>query len=301
VRRRRNRDYTLFLICRNNIKPLKASLPTILKECERERIVAFDSESEDGTDRLLKENRIKVVKIKKSGFSHGRTRNLSLNYSKAEVFVFLNGDAIPVPGWLNELIKGIDGCDAAFSRQIPDASCDPLRITDLIHHPYFRRSSCAYIAKNSDNPIMFDTVSCAIRRETLAKYNLPDVTFGEDFLWAQLVVRDGGRIFYAHNSVVIHSHSIYKSVSQIIRRHFEEGRLRSGLREGYKIGYFLKFLPSSFLLDLMTLYLIQMPLRKKVFWLVTEPFLRTIQLASFYVGLHHNMIPERIKREVGWV
>jgi len=287
-------------MCRNNLRSLKRSLPNILGQCPRERIVAFDTESEDGTADLLIENGIEVKKIRRSEFSHGHTRNLSLEYSNAEIFLFLNGDAIPVSGWLKELIRGIDGYDAAFSRQIPDEDCDPLRITDLIHHPYFNRDSDASITRDSENPILFDTVSCAIRRKTLERYNFPNVPFGEDFLWAQIVVKDGGGILYAHKSIVIHSHSLYRSIRQTINRHFEEGRLKSDYRGEYGLNYFLRFLPSAFLLDTMTILGSKMPQNERLLWFIKEPICRYLQLISFYAGLNHNLIPGIIKRGLVW-
>ncbi|MGC8927546.1 MAG: glycosyltransferase family 2 protein [Myxococcota bacterium] len=296
----RHKDFTLFLICRNNEERLKESIRIILNECNGRDIIAFDTESEDNTGALLKKNGIKVIDIKLDEFGHGRTRNLALKYSDSEILIFLNGDALPVRGWIGELLKSIDGYDAAFSRQIPDKGCDPLRITDLINHPYFGRNEDELICKGSNLPILFDTVSCAIKRESLMRINFPDVSFGEDYLWAHSVIKEGGGIVYSANSIVIHSHPIYREPYNLIRRHFEEGRLRSFQREKFGVEYFIKFLPSAFLLDLITISGVNISSREKVNWLLREPFLRMLQLVSFFAGLNEDRIPDIIKRRLIW-
>lgn len=299
-RKIKENDFTLFLICRNNEEHLKKSIKTILNECKGREIIAFDTESEDNTKILLKENNIKVIEIKLNDFGHGRTRNLALRYTKSEILLFLNGDVIPTIGWVKELLKSLNGYDAAFSRQIPDEMCDPLRITDLIHHPYFKSNKDFIISRGQNIPIIFDTVSCAIKRDSLIKINFPDVSFGEDYLWAHSIVNAGGKIIYSSNSVVIHSHSIYRKISSIIRRHFEEGRLKSFKKYEFGVEYILKFLPSALLLDLITISEVKITSGEKINWLIKEPFLRAIQLLSFLAGLNESKIPDILKRRLIW-
>lgn len=300
--RRANRSFsfTLFLICRNNEKSLKRSLPVILSECKASQILAFVTESNDATERLLTKNGIRVISIKADEFGHGRTRNLSLGYSDEEVFLFLNGDAIPLKGWINSLLIKMGERDAAFSRQIPDTDCDPLRITDLVNHPYFRLKESVTITSSSNLPPLFDSVSCAIKRATLKRIRFPDVSFGEDYLWAQSLLRSGGSIVYVPESVVIHSHSLYRDISQLIKRHFEEGRLKSSRRDEYGYTYPFRFFTSAFFLDLITLSQVHLPLSEKFGWIIKEPFLRTLQIVSFYAGLNEEKIPAILKNRLLW-
>ncbi len=293
--------YTLFLICRNNSLILKRSLPIILSSTRADHIIAFDSESEDETVNILKQSGIRVINIPKEQFGHGRTRNLSLRYSYSEIFVFLNGDAIPADGWFTNLINSARDYDAAFSRQIPDENCDPLRITDLLHHPYFKSDTEIIIDSKSRERIMFDTVSCAIKREVLNRYNFPDVPFGEDLIWARQIVSKGGRIIYVPESMVVHSHSLYRDFSSIVKRHFEEGRLSSTAGEKIDIDYILRFLPSAFVLDAITLYFLNnLSDFEKLFWLIKEPLLRYLQLLSFIAGLNHDRIHDILKKRLQW-
>ncbi|MCX7943014.1 MAG: glycosyltransferase [Deltaproteobacteria bacterium] len=292
--------YCVFLICRNNEDTLKKSLPIILSQCRSKNIIAFDTQSEDNTKALLKEVGIKVINIKKGEFNHGRTRNLSLKYSNAEIFIFLNGDAIPLDNWLDALLSGIEDCDAVFSKQIPSEDCDPLRFTDLVNHPYFRFSKVLKITSNSNLPVVFDTVSCAVRRATLQRIKFPTVPFGEDYLWAELLINCGGTISYIPQSIVIHSHSIYTDTRKIIKRHFEEGRLKSHHKKEYGLRYTFGFIPSAFILDTITLLTINIPMRNRVVWIMKEPFLRTIQLISFHLGLNQERIPPLLKDMLSW-
>ncbi len=300
MKRKKNNTYTLFIVCRNNQDSLIRSLPVILSSCNRDNIIAFDTQSEDKTRDLLRNSGIKIVDIKIEEFGHGKTRNLALDYSDAETLVFLNGDAIPYPNWLDALIKGINGNDAAFSRQIPDERCDPLRITDLVNHPYFGKNKKLIINKQNNLPIMFDTVSCAIKRASLHKQRFPNVLFGEDFLWAESIVKSGGSIVYIPESIVVHSHSIYRETKTLIKRHFEEGRLKRHHKKDYGLKYSLGFIPSAFLLDTITLCIINMPTKEKALWLLKEPLLRSLQLLSFYAGLNEDKIPDIIKENLLW-
>lgn len=302
IKRKNNlSNYTLFLICRNNAKTLKRSLPVILSECDSKNIIAFDTESRDGTAQLLRERGIRIIDIAASEFGHGKSRNLSLAYSDSEIFIFLNGDAIPIEGWLINLLKALKKNDAAFSRQIPNEGCDPLRITDLINHPYFRHNKEILLSRDSGLPPLFDTVSCGIKREVLDKNRFPDVSFGEDYLFAKNLIKNGGRIVYVPESVVVHSHSIYRDLQSLIRRHFEEGRLKSDDRSNFGVEYVLRFLPSALILDLITIASINISNYQKILWFIKEPFLRGLQLISFYAGLNEEKIPDIIKRRLLWI
>lgn len=280
---------------------LQRSLPIILSMLKAEDIIAFDSSSTDKTKEILSQNGIRVINIPEGEFGDGRTRNLSLRYSESDIFLFLNGDAIPIHGWFSNLIRPLDRCDAAFSRQIPDDCCDPLRITDLIHHPYFRSSDEVIIPSKEGDRIMFDTVSCAIKRGLLSQYRFPDVPFGEDTIWAKRIISVGKKIAYSPQSVVIHSHSLYRDITSLIRRHFEEGRLRSVTQDGVEIDFIIKFLPSAFILDTLTLYFWRnMNSSEKLYWMMKEPILRCLQLLFFLVGLNHSKIPDILKDRLAW-
>ena len=79
------------------------------------------TESKDHTEEILKKNKIKYTKIKKSEFSHSLTRETAAMKSKSDILVFITQDiVIESDEWLYELTKNIASgkVAAAFSRQI---------------------------------------------------------------------------------------------------------------------------------------------------------------------------------------
>ena len=77
--------------------------------------------SKDNTEKLLKENKLNYMKIKKEDFSHSLTREKAAIKSKADIVVFITQDIIiEKDNWLFELTNPIikKEAEACFSRQL---------------------------------------------------------------------------------------------------------------------------------------------------------------------------------------
>ena len=200
-------------------------------------VLLIDSASSDGClEALPKDERLRVHRIRKEDFGHGRTRNLGVELARGEYVAFLTQDAIPANRmWLMNLIAplqndpdvaGVFGCHMAH------ADHGELTVHDLDQH--FNR----WIFRSHRRPIELDAArqtsggavstherfysdnnSC-LRKSIWTTLPLPDVVYGEDQLWAREILRKGYKKAYASTAVVRHSHE-YGFRETVIRANTE--------------------------------------------------------------------------------
>lgn len=163
---------------------------------------------------------VRLLKIPPGTFNHGGTRNLLVQEAKGDIIAFLTQDALPQgPSYLQALIDGllsIPDAKAAYARQLPRPLADPkikARLAEAFPpgaapipqrlppegleslSPLRRYQLCRY-----------DHVASAALRSSLIDMPLPDCPFGEDILWAKMVLEGGGALAYVPGAVVQHSH-----------------------------------------------------------------------------------------------
>ena len=186
-------------------------------------VLLIDSASSDGCiEALPQDERLRLHRIQKEDFGHGRTRNLGVELARGEYVAFITQDAIPANRmWLMNLITplqsdpqvaGVFGCHIAHTEH------GQLTALDLDRH--FNR----WIYRNHRQPIELnperqtangivsnherfysDNNSC-LRKSVWKTIPLPDVVYGEDQLWAREILRKGFKKAYASAAVVRHSH-----------------------------------------------------------------------------------------------
>ena len=204
-------------------------LKTVVEAClaqdldEEFELLLIDSESSDGClDELPKDDRIRLHKIRKEEFGHGRTRNLGVEMAQGKYVAFITQDAIPANRmWLMNLIAPLqDDPDVAgvFGCHMAHRDHGQLTANDLDQH--FNR----WIYKTHLQPIALDVDrqtgngevstherfysdnnSC-LRKSVWETLPLPDVVYGEDQLWAREILKKGFKKAYASTAVVRHSH-----------------------------------------------------------------------------------------------
>jgi rhamnosyltransferase len=183
-------------------------------------IIVVDSGSEDGTVEVAR-HYAEVIRIDKSEFNHGLTRNLGISKSKGKLIALLVQDAVPQNEyWLQKLVdvfadRKVAG---AYSRQVPHPGANPIVVARLkrwsagADKPKVKQITNLESFENS-NPlekleiVSFDNVASMIRRSLWKIMQFPEAAFGEDTQWALEVLRDGWKIVYEPRSVVMHSHS----------------------------------------------------------------------------------------------
>lgn len=185
------------------------------------------TESNDNTEKYLKDNKIKYTKIKKEEFSHSLSRENEAYKSKADILVFVTQDVvIERKDWLHNLTKDIESgkCEAAYSRQISKSN----GIEKYTREKNYPEKSSIVSKKDVDKlelrTFFFSDASSAIKKDIfleLEGYNHKKLPISEDMYIAYKLIMAGYRIKYCANSVVIHSHTF--SFKAMYKRYYDTG------------------------------------------------------------------------------
>lgn len=192
-------------------------------------IIVIDNNSTDGTDSYLKKLPKRFFKIisskKNTGFSFAC--NQGANAASGKYLLFLNNDTVALPGWLNEMIKVIEGeknVGIVGSKLLyPDGTIQHagggLAITQNPEFPFkpvhslYKKPGNLPVA-NKPRDFTFVTGACLlISRELFFQVDGFDenyITGCEDIDLCLKVKQKGYRVVYCPKSVLYH----YESVSE---------------------------------------------------------------------------------------
>lgn len=170
---------------------------------------------------------VHIYHLTRETFDHGGTRHLGVQYSKAEVFLAMTQDAMPVDRYLVErLVKNLKGnVAAAYARQLPGTDSSEFeQISRYFNYPEDSRIKSAKDLKEMGIKTFFCSNVCAAYRrdiyEELGGF-IRHTIFNEDMIYAAGAVRAGYEIAYEAQAQVIHSHN-YTNLQQL-RRNFDLG------------------------------------------------------------------------------
>ncbi|RJR28270.1 glycosyltransferase family 2 protein [candidate division WWE3 bacterium] len=187
-------------------------------------VIIIDSTSDDNSLEYAKEYPIRLVKIPRIEFGHGRTRNLGAKLARGNYVVYLTQDAIPKHRyWLQNLIRGLkDSCVAGvFGRQIPkEGSNQIINYGYNQDYPNIRR--IIDITNYYKYSVVYSDVNSAVRKDMILNNPYPeDVIVSEDLGWALSMLDREYSILYEPEAAVIHSHSF--NLCRIARVGFDQG------------------------------------------------------------------------------
>ncbi len=187
-------------------------------------ILVIDSGSNDGSlEEVCMSEDIQVYSIPKSEFNHGGTRNLGIELTTGEYIAFLTQDALPTDEfWLFNLISMLEHdpeAAGAFGRHLPYLGASAFVKRDLLAHFDNLAKFPLYLDRNTDRRkydsgdqgwrqvlhFYSDNNSC-MRRSVWKDIPYPVIEYGEDQVWADLIIKAGYKKAYAINAVVYHSH-----------------------------------------------------------------------------------------------
>ena len=223
---------TVDIICplynaENDIENLHKSL-LMQKDVKINEIKYILTESNDNTEKKLKELKIDFQKIRKEDFSHSLTREKAAFDSKADIIVFITQDIkIQRDDWLYYLTKEIiDGTvDACYSRQLCDNNTIEKYTRECNYPEVSRIVSKDNIEKLGLKTFFFSDASSAIKRETFVKLNGYDhnnLVINEDMYIAYKLITNGYKIKYCAESEVVHSHKF--TLKQYYNRYKDTGK-----------------------------------------------------------------------------
>jgi rhamnosyltransferase len=216
------------------------NLPLVLEAVSQQEtdfpfeVVIIDSGSSDGSLELARRYNAKLLEISPHEFNHGSTRNQAIAASSGRFVALLTHDAIPADRhWLKNLVTPLltgDGKIAGvFGRHIARSNEDPIVEVGLYNHfDRFHRSGRRTWCKDADYQqkrgeyVFFSNNNSCMRKDVWEKIPFNHTDMAEDQQWAEAILEAGYTKAYAHDSVVIHSHSY--PTGEWMRRSFDEYR-----------------------------------------------------------------------------
>ena len=226
-----NTDVFLFSIAvlvyneEKNIKNLLKKLVFLTKDY-RSEILIIDSGSTDTTPIIINQLKIphlRYVRIKKSAFNHGNTRNHAVKLAKGKYICFVSGDSIPTNretfGRILQDFNYSDRVVCVFGKQIPRPHHSIFTQAELIcrfNHldQYINKNRISVQRKESrkkykDNQFLLyflsDVFSC-YKRRFLVTHPFKKVKTSEDLLIGKEIIENGYIKIYDSRISVIHSH-----------------------------------------------------------------------------------------------
>lgn len=180
-----------------------------------------------GCDRMIPnaaEVPCEVHHISKDEFHHGYSRNLAVSFSKAEYFICMTQDAVPVDAGLIEKLTGAmdDEVRMAYARQVAGENAGEIeRITRVFNYPEeSMKKGKEDIERLGIKAFFASNVCCAYDRKTFSELGgFEDSTdFNEDMIYASRLVKSGYKIRYCADAQVLHSHN-YTPAQQFKRNY----------------------------------------------------------------------------------
>ncbi|UHG91717.1 glycosyltransferase family 2 protein [Spirosoma oryzicola] len=193
-------------------------------------LIIIDSGSTDNTREIIvNEEGITLIKIDKTEFNHGATRNLGLSIARSEIAIFLTQDALPVsPNTLENLISMLTSSTdiaMAYGRQLPYPDTKIFgRFARLTNYPP------TSIVKTKDLIPQMGIKTCSCSNSFAAYYKkdlqliggFPTNTIlGEDVSAAARFILQGKGVAYCAEAEVLHSHDY--SILEEFKRYFDIG------------------------------------------------------------------------------
>ncbi len=184
-------------------------------------IVAIDSESTDGTRRLLDARADRVIGIPAATFDHGLSRNRGINAASAPFVVLMVQDALPASDdWLDKLLDPLirnPRLAGSWARQLPRPDANPIvRYYMERVHPTSTQAQTNRLSGEAELNALppferlarctFDNVCACIRRSVWTTHPFRSMPIAEDLVWAREVLLAGFEIAYVPDAVIMHSH-----------------------------------------------------------------------------------------------
>lgn len=193
------------------------------KQVKINKINYLLTESNDNSEKILKENKLDFKIIKKENFSHSLTREETALKSNSDILVFITQDVvIEDDNWLYELTKDIDDKDivACYSRQITKYNNIEKYTRELNYPDYDIIKSKDSIKELGLKTFFFSDASSAISTKVFKElngYDNKNLPISEDMYIAYKIIMNDYKIKYCSKSIVYHSHKF--TLKQIYDRY----------------------------------------------------------------------------------
>ena len=253
-------------------------------------LILVDSGSTDRTIEIAESHGCRIIHIKKSDFTFGRSLNYGCEAATGEFLVFISAHCIPThEWWLANLIAPLHKkiADYTYGRQVGH------KVTRFSEHQIFSQ----YFPDHDKMPqgdCFINNANAAIRKNTWETYRFDEEATGlEDMILAKALIRNGGRIAYVADAPVYHIHE--ETFAQTRRRYYREAlTLREIMPEvQLNFGDFLRYVTAAVFHDFSE------ALKQKRFLNVAGEVVafRLMQYWGAYQGHNEHRILSRAQKE----
>ncbi|HFU4460003.1 TPA: glycosyltransferase family 2 protein [Streptococcus suis] len=212
-------------------------------------VLITDSGSSDNSVAIInrfaeKYGNLRLIKLSKEEFSHGKTRQMAAEISQGEIMVYLTQDAVPHnEQWLAEMVRPFamhSDIVAVLGNQKPRQYCFPAMKYDILavfneqgvsdSLTFWQRLDESQRGKYTKESFYSDVCSAAPRQFLTEKIGYRPVAYSEDYEYGKDILDAGYIKVYNAKAIVEHSNDV--RLSEYRQRIFDETynvRLNSGI------------------------------------------------------------------------
>ncbi len=208
--------------------------------------IIVDSGSTDETLAIANDHKCRIVHIKKSEFTFGRSLNVGCEAAEGRALIFISGHCIPADEeWLNKLVRPLQEGEAEYVYGRQQAH----ELTKFSERQLFRK----YFPEVSQIPqrdIFCNNANSALLRSAWMSNRFDEALTGlEDMELAKRLVAAGGRIGYVADASVYHIHE--EQWGHIRRRYEREAIALQGILPDVRVtfGDFIRYFLAGVMLD----------------------------------------------------
>ncbi|MCG8706895.1 glycosyltransferase family 2 protein [Brenneria sp. 4F2] len=261
-------------------------------------VLVIDSSSSDDTCKIAGESGFQVLKINKTEFNHGATRNLGIEHSAdADITIFFTQDAIPESGSIESILAAFNDpkVAVAYGRQLPHDDANPLA-KHARHFNYGIKSHVLGIEDKKEYGIktVFSSNSFSAYRTDVFRElgGFPSNTIlGEDMYFAAKAVLAGYKTAYVAEASVKHSHNYsaweeFKRYFDIGVFHYDESWIRENFGGAGGEGKKFIFSELNFLL------------KNSPFWIPLACINNFFKITGYKLGQKYKILPRSLVRKL---
>ncbi|MEL6361284.1 MAG: glycosyltransferase family 2 protein, partial [Pseudomonadota bacterium] len=201
-------------------------------------IVLVDSGSTDRTLDIAEDYGCRIVHIKKSDFTFGRSLNYGCEAATGDYLVFISAHCVPGHReWLKNLVRPLrEGeADYVYGRQVGH------EVSRFSEHQVFAQYFPQFDKLPQDD-YFINNANSALSKELWAKYKFDEAVTGlEDMVLGKQIKNDGGKIGYVCSAPVVHIHE--ETFRQTRRRYYREALTLRGIMPEmhFHLGDFMRY------------------------------------------------------------
>ena len=207
---KKNKSVSIIIRSKNESKWIGSCLKSVINQNydkKKVQIIVLDNGSTDGTKKIVKKYKIKLINYNPKKYFPGAALNTAIKYAKNEIIVFLSAHCIPVnENWLKNLLSSFENNTAAvYGKQFPYSFSSAVDKRDLYNQFGIERR-----VQKKDN--FFHNANSAIIKKLLKKYPFENnVEHIEDRIWAKKILKKKFNIVYEPKASVWHYHGLNHS------------------------------------------------------------------------------------------